>query len=171
MSVVGCYHSPLGDIRFVCGDSGVETLHFADGGFACSGEKHPVAELTRRWLDIYFSGREPDFTPPLHLSGSPFRIAVGELMLAIPYGATVTYGELAARVAAERRIAKMAAQAVGGAVGGNPIAIIVPCHRVIGAHGNLTGYGGGMARKIALLKLEGVDLSRMTVPHPRRHGS
>ena len=85
-------------------------------------------------------------------------------------GYRVTYGELAARVAAERRIAKMAAQAVGGAVGGNPIAIIVPCHRVIGAHGNLTGYGGGMARKIALLKLEGVDLSRMTVPRPRRHG-
>jgi len=171
MPVVCYYRSPLGGIRFVCGDSGLEALHFADGDIECSGEKHPVAELTRRWLDIYFSGREPDFTPPLRLHGSPFRIAVGQLMLEIPYGATVTYGELAARIAAERGIARMAAQAVGGAVGGNPIAIVVPCHRVIGAHGNLTGYGGGMERKIALLKLEGVDLSRMTVPRPERPGA
>ena len=171
MSVVCHYRSPLGDIRFICGDSGLEALHFAGGGSACSGEDHPVAELTRRWLDIYFSGREPDFTPPLCLSGSPFRVAVGELMLKIPYGETVTYGELAARVAAVRGVPKMAAQAVGGAVGGNPIAIIVPCHRVIGVHGNLTGYGGGMERKIALLKLEGVDLSRMTVPRPKRCGA
>ncbi len=171
MSVVCHYHSPLGDIRFVCGDSGVEALHFVAGGFECSGAGHPVAELTRRWLDVYFSGREPDFTPPLCLSGSPFRVAVGELMLGIPYGKTVTYGELAARIAAARGVAKMAAQAVGGAVGGNPIAIVVPCHRVIGAHGNLTGYGGGMERKIALLKLEGVDLAGMTVPRPKRPGS
>ena len=168
MSVVCHYRSPLGDIRLVCGDRGVEALHFVDGGFAGPGADHPVAELTRRWLDIYFSGHEPDFTPPLHLTGSPFRVAVGGLMLEIPYGKTVTYGELAARIAAERGIARMAAQAVGGAGGGNPIAIIVPCHRVIGAHGNLTGYGGGMERKIALLKLEGVDLSRMTPPRPKR---
>ncbi len=171
MSVVCCYHSPLGDIRFVCGDHGLEALHFVEGRFECSGAGHPVAELTRRWLDVYFSGREPDFTPPLCLSGSPFRVAVGELMLGIPYGKTVTYGELAARIAAARGVAKMAAQAVGGAVGGNPIAIVVPCHRVIGAHGNLTGYGGGMERKIALLKLEGVDLAGMTVPRPKRPGS
>lgn len=167
MPVLG-YHSPLGDIRLVCGDSGLEQLEFADGRFECSSEKHPVAELVRRWLDIYFSGREPDFTPPLCLSGSPFRIAVGRLMLEIPYGTTATYGELAVRVAAKLGVAKMAAQAVGGAVGGNPVAIIVPCHRVIGAHGNLTGYGGGMERKIALLKLEHIDLSRMTVPSPKK---
>ena len=168
MSLVCCYRSPLGDIRFVCGDHGVEALHFVDGWSGSSGAGHPVAELTRRWLDIYFSGREPDFTPPLCLTGSPFRVAVGALMLKIPYGQTVTYGELAVRIAAERGIARMAAQAVGGAVGGNPIALIVPCHRVIGAHGNLTGYGGGMERKIALLKLEGVDLADMTVPRPKR---
>ena len=162
------YRSPLGDIRFVCGDSGLELLHFSDGGFACSGEDHPVADLTRRWLDIYFAGREPDFTPPLHLRTGPFRRKVWEIMLTIPYGKTMTYGEIAKEIARRHGLEKMSAQAVGGAVGHNAIPIIIPCHRVIGANGNLTGYGGGIERKIKLLELEGVDLSGMFIPHQKR---
>lgn len=100
------------------------------------------------WLDIYFSGREPDFTPQLSLRGTPFQRRVWDALLTIPYGQTITYGELA------RRLGCRSAQAIGGAVGRNPIAIIVPCHRVVGANGNLTGYAGGLDRKRALLQLE-----------------
>lgn len=101
-----------------------------------------------RWLDLYFSGREPDNIPPLSLKGTPFQQRVWEALLTIPYGQTVTYGELA------RRLGCRSAQAVGGAVGRNPIAIIVPCHRIVGTNGSLTGYAGGLDRKRALLQLE-----------------
>lgn len=116
----------------------------------------PVFRETRRWLDIYFSGRQPDFTPPYRLAGAtPFREAVSREMLKIPFGATVTYGDIAAEMAKMRGLAKMSAQAVGQAVGWNPICLVIPCHRVIGAGGALTGYGGGLHNKVALLKLEG----------------
>lgn len=108
----------------------------------------PVFDETRRWLYCFFSGCKPGFTPPLSLLGTPFQQRVWEALLAIPYGQTVTYGELA------RRLGIRSAQAVGGAVGRNPISIIVPCHRVVGAGGNLTGYAGGLDRKRALLQLE-----------------
>ena len=108
----------------------------------------------RRWLDSYFTGREPDFLPPLHPAGSPFQQAVWALLLQIPYGQTVTYGQLAARLAAERGLARMSAQAVGGAVGRNRISLIIPCHRVLGADGSLTGYAGGLDRKAKLLAWE-----------------
>ena len=117
-----------------------------------------VFDQTKRWLDLYFSGREPGFTPALNPAGSAFRRAVWEILLKIPYGKTTTYGQIAREIAAARGLAKMSAQAVGGAVGHNEISIIIPCHRVIGAHGNLTGYAGGIDRKIKLLKLEGVDM-------------
>lgn len=117
----------------------------------------PVFNDVSRWLDIYFSGKEPDFTPDYRIDGmTPFRRDVFEILLKIPFGKTVTYGEIAAEIARKRNIAKMSAQAVGGAVGWNPVCIIVPCHRVIGADGSLTGYGGGMKNKIALLELEKV---------------
>ena len=150
------YDSPLGGITLA-----------SDGralmGLWCDGQKHfgstlgtqtsssaiiPVFDDTRRWLDIYFSGREPDFMPPLSLSGTTFQQRVWEDLLSIPYGHTVTYGELA------RLIGCRSAQAVGGAVGRNPISIIVPCHRVVGADGSLTGYAGGLDRKRVLLQLE-----------------
>lgn len=115
---------------------------------------------TKRWLDIYFSGHEPDFTPPLHPVGSPFRQAVWQLLLEIPYGQTTTYGALAKRLNAGR----MSAQAVGGAVGHNPISIIVPCHRVVGANGSLTGYAGGLERKIKLLEIEKKDMTGLFRP-------
>lgn len=117
-----------------------------------------VIDQTKRWLDLYFSRREPGFTPALNPVGSAFRRAVWEILLKIPYGKTTTYGQIAREIAAARGLAKMSAQAVGGAVGHNDISIIIPCHRVIGAHGNLTGYAGGIDRKIKLLKLEGINM-------------
>jgi len=108
----------------------------------------PVFQQTREWLDVYFSGQEPGFIPLLLPEGTPFRQAVWEQLLTIPYGQTTTYGEIA------RRIGCRSAQAVGGAVGHNPIAIIVPCHRVIGSNGTLTGYAAGIDRKAWLLKNE-----------------
>ena len=123
-----------------------------------------VFDQTRRWLDLYFSGREPGFTPALNPLGSAFRRAVWEILLKIPYGKTTTYGQIACEIAAARGLAKMSAQAVGGAVGHNEISIIIPCHRVIGAHGNLTGYAGGIDRKIKLLQLERVDMQGLFTP-------
>ena len=106
-------------------------------------------------MDIYFSGRQPDFTPAYRVDGlTEFRRDVMECMLEIPWGETVTYGEIAVRLAKQRCIARMPAQAVGGAVGWNPICLIIPCHRVVGADGSLTGYGGGVENKKALLELE-----------------
>lgn len=123
-----------------------------------------VFDQTKRWLDLYFSGREPGFTPALNPAGSAFRRAVWEILLKIPYSKTATYGQIAREIAAARGLAKMSAQAVGGAVGHNEISIIIPCHRVIGAHGNLTGYAGGIDRKIKLLQLEGVDMRGLFTP-------
>ena len=124
----------------------------------------PALTEAKRWLDIYFAGKEPDFLPPLHPTGSAFRQSVWEILLKIPYGQTTTYGELAAQLAAHRGLKQMSAQAVGGAVGHNPISIIVPCHRVVGTGGSLTGYAGGLAKKLALLKLEGIDTAKFTMP-------
>ena len=166
------YHSPLGNITLASDGNSLTGLWF-DGQkyFAdiIAGEKTlhdgmlPVFADTRRWLDIYFSGKQPDFTPPLKMASTPFRKAVWEILLTIPYGKTMTYGEIAAITARQRNISKMSAQAVGGAVGHNHISIIVPCHRVIGAHGSLTGYAGGIRKKIQLLEHEGVNISRLTL--------
>ena len=115
----------------------------------------PIFRETRRWLDVYFSGRQPDFTPPYTLRDlTPFRRDVVDEMLKIQFGETVTYGEIASAIAARRGRERMSAQAVGGAVGWNPVCLIIPCHRVIGANGSMTGYGGGLNNKIALLALE-----------------
>lgn len=115
----------------------------------------PVFIRTRVWLDGYFNGYVPDFTPPLHLEGTPFRKAVWGMLQEIPYGTTLSYKELAYKVATRMGLRFMSAQAVGGAVGHNPISLIVPCHRVIGADGSLTGYAGGLERKRWLLEMEG----------------
>lgn len=118
----------------------------------------PVFKDTCRWLDTYFSGKDPGFTPPIAMRTTPFRKQVWEIMLQIPYGRTLTYGEIADKIASKRGIKKMSAQAVGGAVGHNSISLIIPCHRVIGSGGNLTGYAGGIKTKIKLLNLEGIQL-------------
>lgn len=128
---------------------------------------HPLLAEATRWLDIYFSGRRPDCTPPLRLPSTPFRALVSEIMLAIPYGTTTTYAAIAAEVARRQGRSSSSAQAVGGAVGHNPISLIIPCHRVVGSSGSLTGYAGGLRRKIALLTLEGTDTSGLFSPrHP-----
>ncbi len=120
-------------------------------------ENIPVFEEARRWLDIYFSGAVPDFTPPLAPCGSEFRQKVWKLLLEIPCGETASYGELARRF--EQRFGRRtSARAVGGAVGHNPISVIIPCHRVVGSDGSLTGYAGGVDKKIKLLHLEGVEI-------------
>ena len=115
----------------------------------------PVFDKTREWLDEYFDGKIPSFTPEFDISSyTPFQKRVTELMLEIPYGKTTTYGEIAKVIAAERGIVKMSSRAVGGAVGSNPICLIIPCHRVLGANNAITGYGGGISNKTALLNLE-----------------
>lgn len=116
-----------------------------------------VFEDTIRWLDLYFTGKVPDFTPAYRIRNlTDFRGEVQAIMREIPYGETITYGDIAWEIARKRGLERMSAQAVGGAVGANPICIIVPCHRVMGAGGKITGYGGGLENKKALLKLEGI---------------
>ena len=130
-------------------------------------ERHanlPIFAETTRWLDIYFSGSKPTFTPPLAPQGSAFRTAVWKILSSIPYGEVVTYGEIAKLIALQNGTDKMSAQAVGGAVGHNPISIIIPCHRVVGTGGNLTGFASGLTNKIALLELEHIDTSKLYIP-------
>ena len=166
------YDSPLGELVMSSDGSaligvGLASQQAAGADVAGSRPQEkslPVFQDTARWLETYFRGCAPLFTPHLKLSGSDFQKRVCEIMLTIPYGETVTYGEIAAQIARERGIPRMSAQAVGGAVGANPILLIVPCHRVIGAGGNLTGYGAGMERKIQLLTLETVDMTSLYVP-------
>ena len=124
----------------------------------------PVFDQACEWLDIYFQGKDPGPLPPDHLKCTEFRKEVCEIMARIPYGQTITYGDIAAELASRRGKKRMSAQAVGGAVGHNPVGLIIPCHRVVGAGGNLTGYGGGMVRKVALLELEGCDMSKFIIP-------
>lgn len=113
-----------------------------------------IIRIAKKWLDIYFCGKEPDFKVPLHFIGSEFQNEVWKILYDIPYSKTMTYGEIAKIIAKKRGIKRVSAQAVGGAVGKNKISIIIPCHRVVGMNGNLTGYASGIDKKIALLKLE-----------------
>jgi len=122
----------------------------------------PVFEETMRWLDLYFGGGVPDFVPAYYIENlTDFRGEVQAIMREIPYGETITYGDIAREIAAKRGVSRMSAQAVGGAVGSNPICIIVPCHRVMGAGGKMTGYGGGLKNKKALFALERSEFSEI----------
>ncbi len=165
------YDSPLGGILLAADEIGLTGLWF-DGQkyFAhdlpaeCVEGCTPAFSDAKRWLDIYFSGREPDFTPPLHPTGSSFRQAVWEILLQIPYGQTTTYKEIARQLAEQKCLPQMSARAVGGAVGHNEISIVIPCHRVVGTNDSLTGYAGGIEKKIKLLELEHADLRDLFVP-------
>ena len=128
-------------------------LRFGEESEHSASSDLPVFREAGRWLDVYFSGMIPDFTPPMRLQATPFQKAVCNILLSIPYGQTTTYGRIAEEIARQRG-GRMSAQAVGGAVGRNPIAIIIPCHRVVGSDGSLTGYAWGLERKSALLELE-----------------
>lgn len=165
------YDSPMGGILLAADEVGLTGLWF-------DGQKYfardlpverierntPALSETGRWLDIYFTGKEPDFMPPLHPIGSAFRQSVWKILLQIPYGQTTTYGEIARQLAEKQGRSKMSAQAVGGAVGHNEISILIPCHRVVGTSGSLTGYAGGIDKKIRLLELEHADMHRFFIP-------
>ncbi len=166
--------SPLGEIILAgCGEFlvGVEFSGRVPAALPQAPEAEqsalPVLKAAETWLERYFAGKEPGETPPIRLEGSPFRLAVWEELRRIPRGATATYGAIAAEVARKLGVPRMSAQAVGGAVGHNPVGILIPCHRVIGSGGNLTGYAGGLRRKFRLLALEGCDMSQYTIPRPR----
>ena len=171
MTFIQHYDSPLGGILLAADEIGLTGLWF-DGqkyfarGLSSEQEERelPVLLEAKRWLDIYFSGKEPDFTPPLHPIGSAFRQSVWEILLQIPYGKTTTYGEIARQLSEKMGLSRMSAQAVGGAVGHNKIAIIIPCHRVVGTNGSLTGYAGGIDKKGKLLELEQTDMTGFFVP-------
>lgn len=171
MQYIKHYDSPMGDLLLAADDQGLTGLWIkGQKYFAYYLEpEHKEAgcfafEKAFEWLDIYFAGRDPGFLPPIHMVGTDFQKAVWEILLKIPYGHTTTYGKIAGQIAAKKGIAHMSAQAVGGAVGHNEISIIIPCHRVVGSNGSLTGYAGGIDKKIRLLKLEGTDMSSFFVP-------
>ncbi len=161
MQYTSHYQSPIGNILLAADDTGLTGLWFEEQKYfaRCLEQEHEERDLSlfkevKHWLDIYFSGKEPDFAVPLHLKGTDFQMEVWEILCTIPYGKTVTYGEIARQLAAKKGLKRMSAQAVGGAVSHNAISIIVPCHRVIGADGSLTGYAGGLDKKIKLLEIE-----------------
>lgn len=165
------YSSPLGNILLAADEIGLTGLWFEGQKYFANtlpderiSQETPILKEAKRWLDIYFSGKEPEFTPPLHPEGSEFRQAVWQILLQIPYGQTITYGEIARRLEERQNTSHMSAQAVGGAVGHNEVSIIIPCHRVVGTNGSLTGYAGEIDKKIALLELEHTDMSRFFVP-------
>ena len=171
MTYIYRYASPLGGITLSSDGSNITGLWFDGQKYFgdtihgdCVERSLPVFEETKSWLDIYFSGKAPHHTPPIKIETTPFRRAVTEIMLTIPYGKTMTYGEIAHRLAKARGLEKMSAQAVGGAVGHNSISLIIPCHRVVGANGSLTGYAGGTDKKLKLLTLENADISSFFVP-------
>ena len=165
------YKSKLGNILLAADEIGLTGLWFEGQKYFANtlpnehiSQETGILAETKKWLDVYFSGEEPKFTPPLHPEGSTFRQAVWQILLQIPYGQTITYGAIANKLTEKKNGSRMSAQAVGGAVGHNEISIIIPCHRVVGTNGSLTGYAGGIDRKISLLKLEHADMSRFFVP-------
>jgi O-6-methylguanine DNA methyltransferase len=167
------YPSPVGTITLACdGDNLV--------GLWLEGQKYhgktipgkmiedndmPVFDAAKKWLDRYFAGEKPAISAlPLAPIGSEFRQGVWNILCEIPYGEVITYGDIAKKIAVKMKRESMSSQAVGGAVGHNPISIIIPCHRVVGANGSLTGYAGGIGTKVKLLELEDVDMTRLFVP-------
>jgi len=164
------YLSPLGIIKLESDGEYLTGLWFDNSK---DSNKHminneyndlSIFDETKKWLDIYFSGTNPSFTPKYKVKTTEFQKSVNEIMLKIPYGKTITYNDIAKEIANARGIKKMSAQAVGHAVGANQICIIIPCHRIMGANNNVTGYGGGILNKIKLLEIEGIDTSAFVMP-------
>jgi methylated-DNA-[protein]-cysteine S-methyltransferase len=167
------YPSPIGTITLACTDDHLVGL-WTEGQKYHGGtipetmtENHdmPIFTTTKKWLDRYFAGQNPEISElPLSPIGSEFRQGVWDILREIPYGKVITYGDIAKKMAARMDRTSMSSQAIGGAVGHNPISIIIPCHRVVGGDGSLTGFAGGVQMKIKLLELEGTDMSRLFVP-------
>lgn len=163
------YISPIGKL-FITSDGNFLTGLWFENSF--DEQKHTkkltyknleIFNQTKHWLDIYFAGKNPDFLPKIKVYGlTPFRKQVIDIMQKIPYGTVITYNDIAKQIALNNNIKKMSAQAVGGAVGWNPICIIIPCHRVVGSNNKLVGYGGGMQNKVKLLQTENFNLSMFT---------
>lgn len=167
------FFSPLGNLTLLARDDALVGLwlpgqKYFGGGLAGDWQRDDTRSVftqTKDWLRRYFAGEQPSIDAiPLSPIGSPFRQQVWRALRKIPYGQVTTYGALAKQLAQEKGLSSMSAQAVGGAVGHNPISIIIPCHRVVGAGGSLTGYAGGIDKKVQLLTLEGVDVSRFHFP-------
>ena len=155
MTVYAYYESPLGKITMEAAEGALTGLWFTRDSEREMTESDPkIFDETKRWLLDYFAGKSPDFMPELRFQGTAFRNIVWNILRTIPYGETVTYGAVAAEAARRMGKIRMSAQAAGGAVGHNPICLIIPCHRVIGSDGSLTGYAEGLWRKEALLRLE-----------------
>lgn len=167
------YSSPVGRILLASDSRSLtgawiegQKYHGAGGGLTMKRDDGiPVLKQAKKWLDQYFQGEKPQISRlPLAPAGSEFRQEVFKILCQIPYGTVITYGYIAKKMALQMGRLNMSGQAVGGAVGHNPISIIIPCHRVVGANGNLTGYAGGIGTKIKLLTLEGMDMSGFFVP-------
>lgn len=159
------YKSPIGGIIITSDETEITGLRFKRESEAevLSDKRYKETSAikeAKKWLDIYFSGNNPGYIPAINPKGTEFQKLVWKLLLEIPYGKTTTYGEIAGKIAEIKNVSRMSAQAVGGAVGKNPIAIIIPCHRVVGKKGKLTGYRYGMDKKISLLALEGADMGK-----------
>ena len=156
------YESPLGKLLLTCGEEGLTGLWMdrEPDGTQIRAEDHPILQKAGNWLDAYFRGEEVAVSFPLAPQGTAFQKQVWDILLTIPWGKTCTYGEIARELARRLGKEKMSAQAVGQAVGSNPIGILIPCHRVVGAGGKLTGYAWGLERKRWLLKHEGVSFAQ-----------
>ena len=164
-------NSPMGRLTIASDGQSITGLwlegqkyYAATLGDDTSEKSLPIFEQAQKWLDIYWEGKNPDFKLPLAPMGSEFRQNVWEILLDIPFGTVITYGDIAKTLASRQEGKGVSAQAVGGAVGHNPISIIIPCHRVVGTGGSLTGYAGGIDKKISLLKLESVNMDNLFVP-------
>ena len=171
MQYTSHYQSPMGSMLLAADQEGLTGVWFEGQKYFARGlnpeskeQELPVFGEAKRWLDLYFSGKKPDFEVPLHFTGTGFQNQVWEILCTIPYGKTMTYKEIAGQIAARRGLAHMSAQAAGSAVSHNPISVLVPCHRVVGTGGSLTGYAGGLDRKVKLLELEQVDMKHFFVP-------
>ena len=166
------YDSLVGKITLVCDDDNLVGLWLEGQKYsddtACKlieSPSHDILIMSKNWLDDYFAGKKPEISDlPLAPIGSKFRQEVWKTLMEIPYGEVITYGRIAKELIERTGVKNMSSQAVGGAVGHNPISIIIPCHRVVGSNGSLTGYPGGLEKKIKLLQHEGIDTSKFSIP-------
>ncbi|OEH86848.1 hypothetical protein BHU72_00860 [Desulfuribacillus stibiiarsenatis] len=169
------YDSPIGTLTVASDGHGITGLWTKNEPFIenddtiqeVTAKELAIFEQTRRWLDAYFAGKDPGFIPPVKTEGTEFRESIWKILCEIPHGQVITYGDIAKRIALQTGKAKMSSQAVGGAVGSNPISIIIPCHRVVGRKGALTGYAGGIDVKARLLEIEGHDMCKFNNQHQK----